>query len=134
MELNNSTSDISTTCFKMAFGIHIYFVICNLINISMSQNTGLHKTSNSDVQLSEMFAQMQALVRTMNGFIPEIMNNLEELKSAFNAQFNSKMNESSTYTFHYQEKNWMDADLSCKAGVNILCPLKLWRSKTMCLR
>ena len=87
----------------MAFEIYVSLMICNLINIVTSQNTALHKTINSEAHL---FVKIQALVKTMNGFIPEITNNvddvknqIQELKSAFNAQFNSEMNESLTSTF-----------------------------------
>ena len=65
---------------------------------------------------------MQALERTINTFIPEIIDDLqigqdkiEQLQSDFTAQFNVEKNKSSMYTIHYSTKIWIDADLSCKA-------------------
>ena len=40
---------------------------------------------------------------------------MDELKSALNATIHCESNKSSVYTLYYTLKNWMDADLSCKA-------------------
>ena len=107
----------------MAFWISISLVICIVIPLLKSQNTVSKTTLKYEAQLSEMNARMQALERTINTFIPEIMNNLqngqdkiEKLQSEFTAQFNCEKNKSSVYTIHYEIKNWIDADLSCKTG------------------
>ena len=51
----------------------------------------------------------------MLGTLKDVKNQVDELKEAFTAQVNSETNKSSVYTIHYATKNWMDADLSCKA-------------------
>ena len=81
----------------------------------MPQNTAIQTRRNCEAQLSEMNARMNNLEKLMESFVTENQKQINELKSAFNARCDSRANEPSAYTIHYTGKNWMDADLSCKA-------------------
>ena len=60
---------------------------------------------------------MHALQSTMDTFIPEIMNDVKNLKEQLKgAHFNCETNKSPVYTIHYTPKNWTDADFVCKAN------------------
>ena len=69
---------------------------------------------------------MNVLIHTLQGTIDriiyEITNKLHddndemgELKSAVNAHFRCETKPPSVYTIRHSVKNWIDADLSCKA-------------------
>ena len=103
---------------QMAFGIYISLIICIMIPIMKSQNTVLQTTKNCEAQLSEMNGRMNALeslIPEIMGTLKDVKNQVDELKKSFNAQVNSETNKSSEYAIHYYKKNWMDADLYCKA-------------------
>ena len=100
----------------MSFGIYVSLVIWITVPNLKSQNTVLQIKRNCEAQLSEMNVRMQTLEKTLDSFVTDNQNQIEDLKSTLNAQLYCERNKSSVYTIEYTLKNWMDADLSCKAN------------------
>ena len=88
-----------------------------------SQYIGIQPKRNCEQQLSEMNVLIHTLQGTIDCFIPEITNKLHDdkdeigkLKSAVNAHFRCESKTpSEKNNSHHSVKNWIDADLSCKA-------------------
>ena len=106
----------------MALGIYILPVICIMIKVSTSATIVSDTQTTCESQLGEMHEEMCALESSINWVFSEVMdtlkhakNQVEDLKSVFNAQFNCERNKSSVYTVHYSLKNQTEAELCCQA-------------------
>ena len=100
---------------KFAFGIYISLVICIMIRIFKQQNTAKEtEINNIGIQLIEVNFQMYNLQSTMYSLVTDYLKQIQELKCACEETFDCEIIKSSIYTIGYNQKNWVDADLSCK--------------------
>ena len=68
----------------MAFRTHVSLVICILIQISKPQYTGKLIKGSGESQLSEMNVRLQSLQKTINSFVSDNQQEIQELNSALN--------------------------------------------------
>ena len=84
------------------------------------QNTelksGLNNVERQNTQLKSTLNNVERQNTELKSDLNNVERQIEELKSDFkNAPFCIERNKPSVYSIHYSLKNWMDADLACKA-------------------